>query len=681
MLSRRPGLHSTFPAAALSALLAIAALSCGGDGGGPTDPDPEPPRVASITLTPSSLSFDALGDTIRLSASVMDQYGQAMPGVSILWASADATIATVDQAGLVRSVKDGTTTVRAQAGLRRDTIDVAVLQKPQGLSVEAGDNQSHWTRFILRDTLKVRVVDRLGNPMADQQVRWEVLLGEGEVQDSVTSTDSIGVARNRWRLGDTVSGPQRLSAGVGDVSPVTFEASGHEPIYARNSGSLAAVMLDTLRVTLVAQDSLGRSQAGIPLQFAGVTGFGVIVPGPSSTDVRGELVLRWVLGPTPGAQTVLASRTDLLRSVTVEAEGTGELDAWPFTTVATGYSHTCGLLEDGRAYCWGRGDNHQLGTGEQVSNSSPVEVPTSQTWAGISGGFAHTCALERTGAEIHCWGQGFQAGGQSNVELVPTPTPLPGGPWASLSAGDLHQCAVAENGEGYCWGEGPRGRLGNGTEDSTGNPTLISGDLTWSQLSAGRFHSCGVTNTGDAYCWGRGSEGQLGNGAREDSLVPTLVTGDFQWQSVTSGSFHTCGITVEGDAFCWGSGVANRLGNGTTADQTSPVRVAGSRRWREVTAGDTHSCGIDAHKQLYCWGLAGLVGRGPLTGAPTPALLAEDDEWESVRIRYRHTCAVTSDTRTFCWGINDHGQLGIRTVTQPNVFHDLRLVFREVIRP
>jgi alpha-tubulin suppressor-like RCC1 family protein len=662
-------------------MLAIPALSCGGDGGDPTDPDPEPPRVASIRLSPSTLTFDALGDTARLTASVTDQYGQPMPNASILWVSGDATVASVDQSGLVQSVKDGKTTVRAQAGLRRDTIDVEVLQKPHSLSIDAGDNQSHWTRFILRDTLRVRVLDRVGNPMPGRQVTWEVLTGNGEVQDSVTSTDSTGVARNRWLLGDTLSGPQQLSAGVPDVSPVVFGATGHEPISALNAGSLAAVMLDTLRVTLVAKDSLGRPQAGIPVQFGGITGFGQIVPGPTSTDVRGELVLRWVLGPTPGAQTVLAARTDLGRSITVEAEGTGELDAWPFTTVSAGYSHTCGLLEDGNAYCWGRGEDHRLGTGDLVSVSSPAEVATSLAWSMISAGFSHTCALERNGGEIHCWGRGFPAGGQNADALFPTPSPMPGGPWASLSAGDVHQCAVAANGGGFCWGVGLNGRLGNGSQESVGNPTPISGGLSWSHVSAGRFHSCGVTTSGEAYCWGRGTEGQLGNGTRPDSLlVPALVAGGFQWQSVTAGSFHTCGITLEGDAFCWGSGVANRLGNGTTADQTSPVKVAGTRRWADVAAGDSHSCGIDTDKRLHCWGAAGLVGRG-LAGASTPAILADDDEWESVRIRYRHTCAVTSDTRTFCWGINDYGQLGIRTVTQSNVVHDLRLVFRGVIRP
>jgi len=671
-------LDSRFATAALLVLLALPAFSCGGDGGDPIKPDPDPPLVASIKLTPSSLSFEALGDTARLSASVIDQYGQPMPNTSILWVSGNATIATVDQTGLVQSVRDGQTTIRAQAGLRRDTIDVQILQKPHSLSIEAGNNQSHWTRRILRDTLRVRVLDRVGNSMADREVTWEVLAGGGEVQFDTTSTDSTGVAWNRWLLGDSVSAPQRVSAVVSDVSPAIFQAVGHEPISVVNAGSLSAVMLDTLRVRLLASDSLGRPQPGIPMQFLGLLGFGVIVPGPSTTDAKGELVARWVLGPTPGIQSVLARRTDLNRSVTVEAEGTGELDAWPFTTLSTGVAHTCGIDETGAAYCWGRGANYRLGTAELDSVSAPVPVATGFSWTDISAGQTHTCALGRGAAEIHCWGQGFQTG-QGDNEIVPSPLPVPGGPWASLTAGDAHQCALATDGTGYCWGEGLNGRLGNEEEDPTGYPAPVSGGRTWAQLSAGRFHTCGVTTSGQAYCWGRGADGRLGNGGdtTQDALAPVLVEGGFQWRSVSAGWAHSCGITVDGDAFCWGEGSSNELGNGTPADQTSPVKVAGNRTWKAISAGERHSCGIDGDSKLYCWGAGGLIGLGTV-GAGMPAILAPDEEWETVQTLSTHTCAITSDTRTFCWGTNTFGQLGIRTTINSNI---LRLVFRGVIRP
>jgi len=670
--------HSRPPGPALTALWACLALSLAGcDGDDPPVVEPEPPRVASIVITPSSLSFDALGDTARLSASVKDQYGQSMPGASILWASGDATIASVDQTGLVESIRDGKTTVRAQAGLRRDTIHVQVLQEPHSLSIEAGDNQSHWTRYVLRDTLRVRVEDRVGNPMAARRVGWEVMVGGGEVQFDTTTTDSTGMAKNRWLLGDTTTGPQEVSAGVENLSPVFFQASGFEPISVRNPDALSAVMLDTLRVTLLAQDSLGRPQAGIPVQVGGITGFGEIVPGPTATDVKGELLVRWVLGPSPGTQTFQANRADLIRMIKVEAEGTGELDAWPFTAVTTGVSHTCGIDEAGSAYCWGRGDDFRLGTEEEESESAPVPVATNLAWTRISAGLTHTCALGGAAAEIHCWGQGLQAGAEEANQLVPTPSRVPGGPWTSLTAGEAHQCALAADGTAHCWGEALYGQLGNGSEEPTNDPTPVAGDHVWSQISAGRFHTCGVTTSGEAYCWGEGTAGQLGNGIREDADTPSLVAGGFQWRSVSAGWAHSCGITQEGEAFCWGAGSFNRLGNGATLDHTSPVRVAGNRSWNAISAGERHSCGIDAEKKLYCWGAGGMVGLG-LFGSATPALLAEEDDWESVQTLYRHTCAVTSDTWTYCWGANDYGQLGIRTTTASNV---LRLVFRGVIRP
>jgi alpha-tubulin suppressor-like RCC1 family protein len=662
---------------ALTALLSIPALSCGGgDNGDPPIVEPEQPRVNSVVVTPSSLSFDALGDTSRLSASVLDQYGQPMPGASILWVSGDGNIASVDQAGLVRSVRNGHTSIRAVAGLRRDTIQVTVAQTPHSLAIEAGNNQAHWTGFTLRDTLRVLALDRRSNPVPGREVTWEVTVGGGAVEQGVTLSDSTGRASNRWVLGDTATGTQQVSASVPNLSPVFFQAAGAAPISVLNPGALSALMLDTLLVTILALDSLGKVQAGIPVQFSGLTGFGEMVQGPTTTDVRGELAARWVLGPTPGSQTVLATRADMERAVMVEAQGTGLLDAWPFTSVATGFSHTCGIDGDGTAYCWGRGDNHRLGTGETVSVSAPVPVASALSWTRISAGRTHSCALGGPGAQIHCWGQGLQTG-QGGNQIVPTPLPVPGGPWASLTAGDTHECAVATNGAGYCWGEGQYGRLGTGSSTSTGDPSLISGGRAWTQLSAGRFHTCGVTTSGQAYCWGRGAEGQLGSGTTQEALTPVLVAGGFQWQSVSAGWAHSCGITVDGDAFCWGEGSSNELGNGSAVDQTSPVKVAGNRTWRAVSAGERHSCGIDADKKLHCWGAGGMVGLGT-AGSGAPALLAQEDDWESVHTLYRHTCAVTSDARTFCWGINDYGQLGIRTTTSSNI---LRLVFRGVIRP
>ena len=93
--------------------MAIAAVTSCGE---PTPPDvPEPTRV---TVSPRSLRFSALEDTLRLTAQVHDQNGEPMTGVSVTWSSGDPSVATVDASGLVRSAGNGAVVVTATAPIR-----------------------------------------------------------------------------------------------------------------------------------------------------------------------------------------------------------------------------------------------------------------------------------------------------------------------------------------------------------------------------------------------------------------------------------------------------------------------------------------------------------------------------------------------------------------------------------
>ena len=88
----------------------VVGISCG-DGGETTAPDP--PRASSITLSPTSISFEALGQVHQLTATVRDQNGQPMQGMSISWSSSDQDAASVDPSGLVTAVANGSATVTA----------------------------------------------------------------------------------------------------------------------------------------------------------------------------------------------------------------------------------------------------------------------------------------------------------------------------------------------------------------------------------------------------------------------------------------------------------------------------------------------------------------------------------------------------------------------------------------
>lgn len=337
-----------------------------------------------------------------------------------------------------------------------------------------------------------------------------------------------------------------------DLEPVFFEATGSAPISLLTAGSLSAPMLDTLPIRLQTLDSLGAIESGIPIEFQGVTGFGEITQGPTTSDINGQLIAGWVLGPTPGPQQLTVVRADIDVELDLVAAASGLLDPWPFVTASPGFYHTCAIDTDGSAFCWGDNEQLQLATEDTLPVTSPGPVPGGLTWENIGGGEFHTCGLT-SGHEIYCWGQGFQTGQAGDgTQIVPEPTMVAGGPWSSLTNGGYHVCATQADGTAWCWGDELEGRLGNGVLEPTPTPTLVQGEHLWTQLSGGHFHTCGLTRAGEVYCWGQGVQGQLGNGGIIDQMAPVKVAGGITWTKVSAGQFHSCGIATNGDAYCWG---------------------------------------------------------------------------------------------------------------------------------
>ena len=87
------------------------------------EPDPLPPpgqweanpRPVTVTVGPLTATLSAVGDTLRLTARVTDQYGQALT-VPVAWSVDQPGVAAVDSAGLVTARSNGTAVVTATAG-------------------------------------------------------------------------------------------------------------------------------------------------------------------------------------------------------------------------------------------------------------------------------------------------------------------------------------------------------------------------------------------------------------------------------------------------------------------------------------------------------------------------------------------------------------------------------------
>lgn len=342
-----------------------------------------------------------------------------------------------------------------------------------------------------------------------------------------------------------------------------------------------------------------------------------------------------------------------------------------FAAVSAGGEHSCALDITGRAYCWGRGAQGQLGTGATETQLTPVPVAGGLTFASISAGDAHTCGLTPTG-QAYCWGRGADGRlGTGGTENALTPVAVIGAfSFASIAAGGSHTCGVTTAGQAYCWGSNAFGRLGVGSAiDFSATPAAVAGGLTFASISVKSTHTCAVATTGQAYCWGRGDFGQLGVSGLEEQVTwptPSPVLGGHTFASISAGGLHTCGVTTAGQAYCWGFGGSGQLGVGAfTPDQRIPVAVAGGLTFTEVstnlTAGTAHTCGITAGGPSYCWGFgtAGQLGNGTAENQPAPTLVAGEHTFVSISAGNLHTCGVTTTGDAYCWGSNDAGQLGI----------------------
>lgn len=310
-----------------------------------------------------------------------------------------------------------------------------------------------------------------------------------------------------------------------------------------------------------------------------------------------------------------------------------------FASISAGGGHTCALTIDGKAYCWGLNGDGELGIGATGAQNKPVAVVDpegdSPQYTSITTGYAHTCALATTG-KIYCWGYnssgmlGIGTNVAQNKPMAVLDTIDGGIQFAAVEAGYFHTCALSTAGRAYCWGSGSNGRLGNGGISTQRAPVAVAppegepDPLIFASISGGYEFTCGLTIAGKAYCWGRDNNGQLGNGELENQDKPVAVAdppdGATKYTSIATGSFHTCALTTTGKVYCWGNGEYGQLGDGNSgfeADRSEPMAVldptSGAVQFTSLTTGNSHTCGVTTSGQAYCWGhySEGQLGVGP----------------------------------------------------------------------
>jgi alpha-tubulin suppressor-like RCC1 family protein len=287
------------------------------------------------------------------------------------------------------------------------------------------------------------------------------------------------------------------------------------------------------------------------------------------------------------------------------------------TKLSAGSNHSCAITEDGSAKCWGSGTNDgSLGNGFKDDRLPTLVLrindPSDTTFAGktaidISAGDRHSCAVLNNG-QAACWGYNAsgQLGNGSDTESLVPEMVVGVGDFSQISAGYDNTCALQNSGEVYCWGRNNSGQLGDGTDVSSLTPVQVSGITNATQVTVGKNFTCALLATGQVHCWGLNSAG-LGAVSTTQSSIPLAVEGISTAVAINAHlAFHACATLESGSVSCWGTNTNGQLGDGTFDSSNTPVDAvnigAGLSDAYNVQVGRYSSCARLKDNSVACWG-------------------------------------------------------------------------------
>ncbi len=422
---------------------------------------------AALEIVPAAIDL-TVDSMVPLAVGQIDAAGDSVLDPTAQFRSLDPAVATVTPAGMVTGVATGRGRIVAQSGELADTAEVAVAMGFTAVSAGYG------TTCAIRLGGEARcwgsdqygqLGDGPGNSTGTRPVA--VAGGLRFVQIGASSNTS-----EQFSCGLTAAGTVYCWGGNSFAQLGSSGPSSDAPRSVAGGlsfGSLAVGGTHACALTTTGKaycwggnengqlgtgDSTMRSQ---PTAVAGNLTFTALSAGltHSCAVTTGGAAYCW----GSGERGLLGDGTTDGNPTPVPVAG-----GLTFASVAAGPYHSCGVSTAGAAYCWGSNSGGRIGLGTYEGLFTDVLVPArvagGKSWMAIDAGHLISCGVTDDGS-AYCWGQSYDGnlgnGSWDTGNPHPSPELVVGSHHFSLISVGYQSCAVS-TGPGtplFCWGNRP----------------------------------------------------------------------------------------------------------------------------------------------------------------------------------------------------------------------------------
>ncbi|MBT4131666.1 MAG: hypothetical protein HOE44_13220, partial [Candidatus Marinimicrobia bacterium] len=240
------------------------------------------------------------------------------------WSSGEVLIVDFTNSANGGTAQSTTTLTTSGTDVAAQTTLTVVAGPAADVSGTSGNNQTAAVGAQLSNPFVVRVSDNNGNRVSGETVTFAVVSGGGSLSSTSVTTNSSGEATSTLTLG-TATGANSVSATVGSLTAVTFDATGTVGDATDSQSTITstvstATVSSSATVTVMVKDAYGNARSGDTVTFAltqptnGSTGS---VTPSAVTDASGTATATLVLSELAGSNVVTATTGSVTETVTV----------------------------------------------------------------------------------------------------------------------------------------------------------------------------------------------------------------------------------------------------------------------------------------------------------------------------------------------------------------------------